>query len=210
MNTESLEHNPVIREAVGIFDSPESLQAAIDDLEENGFMRQELSVLPGEKTVDSEVGEALPSEALADHADAPRRDFIPNEVLSEAEGVLIGIPVYIACAIAILVAVMAGGSLLEIVAAALLAGLGSAMIGIGIANIVAARYRRAIDTRLMRGGMVLWVALRAKEMQGKALRILHRHAGHHVHIHEIPVYGSETEPVIIPAAPETAGDKSLH
>ena len=45
-----------IREAVGVFESPEKLQDAIDDLMSSGFDRAALSLLAGEKTVDQKLG----------------------------------------------------------------------------------------------------------------------------------------------------------
>jgi hypothetical protein len=50
------QEEPTIREAVGVFDSPDKLQEAIDDLMSSGFDRAELSLLAAEDTVDQKLG----------------------------------------------------------------------------------------------------------------------------------------------------------
>ena len=44
-----------LREAVGVFDNPESLQEAIDDLMSSGFDRAELSLLASEEAVEGKL-----------------------------------------------------------------------------------------------------------------------------------------------------------
>jgi hypothetical protein len=46
------QENPIVREAVGVFDNPETLQEAIHDLLSSGFDRAELSLLAAEKAVE--------------------------------------------------------------------------------------------------------------------------------------------------------------
>jgi hypothetical protein len=45
-----------IREAVGVFHDPASLQEAIDELLSSGFDRAELSLLAGEHAVEEKLG----------------------------------------------------------------------------------------------------------------------------------------------------------
>lgn len=186
--------NPVIEEAVGIFDTPEDLQEALDDLEQNGFMRQELTVLAEEAALVKDTYPGAAAHIALDHPDAPRMVFIPKEILGEAQGIAIGIPVYVATIVAIIAAATSGGTMGEIfLAAAVAAGL-SALLGLGIARYVTHRYTKWIRSQMERGGMVLWVALRAQEMQGRATSILRRHAARDIHIHKVPLYGRYRTP----------------
>jgi len=45
-----------IKEAVGVFHSAETLEAAIDDLDEHGFDRACINLLAGEKAVREKLG----------------------------------------------------------------------------------------------------------------------------------------------------------
>jgi hypothetical protein len=53
-----------IREAVGVFDSPDKLQEAIDDLMSSGFDRAELSLLAAEETVDQSIARSPNSKTI--------------------------------------------------------------------------------------------------------------------------------------------------
>lgn len=80
-----------VREAVGVFRRPESLQGAIDELFCSGFHRAELSLLASEHAVEAKlryqydkVGE------LVDNPIVPRAAYVSTEAIGGAEGGLIG------------------------------------------------------------------------------------------------------------------------
>ena len=76
-----------IREAVGVFDSAESLEAAIDELQSSGFDRVELSLLAGEHAVEAKLGHAYRRvQELEDEARVPRTAFVSTESRGDAEG----------------------------------------------------------------------------------------------------------------------------
>jgi hypothetical protein len=85
-----------IREAVGVFDTPEKLQASIDDLMSSGFDRAELSLLAAEKTVDEKLGHKYREVTeLEDDPIVPRYCYISTESIGDAEGGLIGGLMYV-------------------------------------------------------------------------------------------------------------------
>ena len=62
-----------IREAVGVFDDPEKLNAAIAELEFTAFPRQDISVLGGSGNVEKQFGTPAVNPLLVeDNPDAPR------------------------------------------------------------------------------------------------------------------------------------------
>lgn len=181
--------SPMIHEAVAVFRDPDSLQAAIDSLQENGFMHHEMSVLSDEKTVDEKLNHLYRrSSDRESDPDAPRTFFIPREVMGEAESVLIGVPFYVAATTGTVIAIASGGTIPTAIAAAVLAGAGGAALGSIMARYVAKNHKESIQSLMSDGGLVLWVHLRSPAQEQKAIDILSRNGGQNVHVHDIPLY----------------------
>ncbi len=178
-----------VHEAVGIFNDADSLQAAIDDLQIHGFMRQEISILADDKAVKEKLGRIYSRvEDAEDDAVAPRKIFVANETLGDAQGAAIGFPLYVAAMTATGIVVASGGTILSAVAAATAAGAAGAAIGGVFASLIAKRHADSIQTQIDKGGLLLWVHLRSPNLRKKAMNILYRHAAHDVHVYEIPLY----------------------
>lgn len=175
----------VIHEAVGVFDDPLKLQDAIEELQRNGFMLQELSVLADKEAVKEKVGHLYYSvdEAKHDHA-APRTVFVPDEVLGSAEGAAIGVPLFFGAAIGSCIAAAAVGTLPVVLASAVLSGAGGAGLGAIFARYISKHHADYIRDSLERGGLLLWVNLRSSEQEEKARAILARHSAHDIHVTE--------------------------
>jgi hypothetical protein len=178
-----------VHEAVGIFDNSDDLQAALDRLQEHGFMRHEISVLADEKTIKEKLGHIYNRvEDAEDDPSAPRTVFIPNETIGDAEGAIIGLPLYVAALTATGIVVASGGTLLSAMIAATAAGTVGATIGAIFAGFIAKHHADYIQNQIDRGGLLLWVHLRSPDLEDKAREILTKHTAHDVHIHEIPLY----------------------
>jgi hypothetical protein len=183
-------HLDIVHEAVGIFDDEDTLQAAMDDLEEHGFMRHELSLLADDKTIEEKLGHIYERTDLAqDDPAAPRTVFTPKEARGDAQGALIAMPLYIAATTATAVVVASGGTILSALAAASAAGAVGTAIGAALANFVAKHHASYILSQIERGGLLLWVNLRNLEQEELAKKILKRHSAHNIHTHKIPLYG---------------------
>ncbi|MEZ0223316.1 MAG: hypothetical protein ACAH83_02090 [Alphaproteobacteria bacterium] len=179
---------PSVREAVGVFNRPENLQAALDDLEQNGFMRQEISILAPNGTVGESLAHRYANVTLAeDDPKAPRTVFVPEEIIGELEGSLIGLPLYVFAIAGTCIVAGSGGTLLATMAAAAVAGAAGAGIGTLFAKYIADHHAQQLQEHVERGGLLLWAAVRDGEQERRARRILSRHSAHDVHIHEIPL-----------------------
>lgn len=176
-----------IREAVGYFDQPDALQAAIDELLTSGFDRAEISLLAGERTVDEKLGHHYEKVAeLEDDASVPRDAYVSTEARGDAEGALIGSLLYVGGVAAAGAVVASGGALAAVLAGAAMAGGTGALIGSLLATWVGERHARYLQEQLDHGGLLLWVRTRDIEHERRAKEILSRHSGRDVHLHDLP------------------------
>jgi hypothetical protein len=188
--TDPAKNVEMVHEAVGVFNDADSLQAALDDLQINGFARHEISVLSSDKTIEEKLGHIYKRvEEAEDDPEAPRTIFVPIESIGDAEGALIGTPLYIAVAATAAVTVASGGTLFGTILAITAAGAVGAGIGDILASFVAKHHADYIQDQIDHGGLLLWVNLRSPDLEEKAKEILSKHSAHGVHIHEIPLYG---------------------
>lgn len=93
-NKITLEQRREFSEVVGLFDSMDNLQSAIDDLLTHGFDRSEISLLAEDATAREKVG-AKRSVEIEDSDEAPRISYIENESLNEGKASLIGLLFYV-------------------------------------------------------------------------------------------------------------------
>src|SRR6185295_16580201 len=108
-----------VREVVGVFDDPGQLQVTVDALQEAGFSRHDISTVADVAKVDRALGgHYLNVRAIEDNADVPRRIFISKVSLGDAEGILVGVAVYVPAMLAAAIAAGRGGDAMGIVWAA--------------------------------------------------------------------------------------------
>ncbi|HUJ97396.1 MAG TPA: hypothetical protein VLV85_04070 [Stellaceae bacterium] len=175
-----------LREAVAVFDDPEALKAAVSDLQSNGFDRADISFLAREgfeghlKTNYGDVRQAEDDPA------APRDAVIVDTDIRQRRTLEISMATVIAAFAAAGFTVMSGGAtaLAAGVAAAAAAGVGGA--GALLGKAYGAGQQTFIKEQLDRGGVLLWVRTPDAAAETRALDILHHHAGHDAHIHEVP------------------------
>jgi hypothetical protein len=148
-----------VREAVGVFNRSEDLQDTIDELLSSGFDRAELSLLASEHAVEEKLGHQYEKVgALADDPTVPRAAYVSTEAIGGAEGGLIGGLMYVGAAAAAGAIVVSGGTL-------------------------DAHY---LQEQMDRGGLLLWVRTWDAEGERRAVEILRKHSGGHVHVHALP------------------------
>lgn len=170
-----------VREAVGIFRSEPELQGAIDDLLTHGFARCELSL----RGAAAATTAGRTPEALADDPAAPRTDHFCTEALGNAEGSLIGGFAILPAFGAAWAAGAAGAGMLAIGGLTVVSGGAGAVVGAALAALLARHHAANLAGQLAEGGLLLWVRTRSPELEQRALGILARHAGTHVHSHAI-------------------------
>ncbi|HBC06902.1 MAG TPA: hypothetical protein DC046_04880 [Rhodospirillaceae bacterium] len=174
------------REAVGVFETADSLQAAIDELLSSGFNRAEISLLAGEEAVQEKLGHIYENAAAAeDDLDAPRAAYVSPESVGDAEGGVIGILTYIPATLAAGAIVASGGTIAAAAAATAIAGGAGAMIGVLLAAGIGESHAKFLRDQMERGGLLLWVLTTTEEKEARAVEILSKHSAHDVHIHGI-------------------------
>jgi hypothetical protein len=185
--TSAAEQIDAIREAVGYFDSADALQEAIDDLMSSGFDRAELSLLAGEHAVEEKLGHKYRKIAeLEDDPKAARCCYVSTESVGEAEGGLIGAPLYVAATAAAGVILASGGTMAAAIIGAALAGGAGGLIGGILAKLVGDRHAHHLQEQLEHGGLLLWVRTWNATDEQRAVDILKKHSGRDVHVHTIP------------------------
>ena len=174
-----------VPEAVGIFDTFESLQAAIYDLRMTGFSRYDISLLADEETVAEKLGRHYwRSVDLEDDPRAPRAAFVSEEAIGEFEGAVAGGFFFIGSYIAMAAMLTPASTLAASIAAIVVGGGPSAIIGSLLAHRIGAHHRDYYSDQIRRGGILLWVRLKDKEHEDRARKILEGHSGRDVHVHD--------------------------
>ena len=179
--------NSGVREVVALFDTEGDLQSAIDELLSHGFDRAEISLLASENAIEQNLGHKYRKVAdLEDDSAVPRAAYVSTESIGDAEGALIGAPLYIAGTAAAGAIIVSGGTLaLAIGGAAVAAGAG-ALIGAVLAQLVGQHHARNLEEHLEHGGLLLWVRTWDASDETKAIDILGRNSGKDVHVHGSP------------------------
>ena len=188
----------MIREVVAVFQDEATLDAAIDELEERGFNRAEISLMASETAVEQKLGDRY--QRMSDAADDPRTPRVPAitpEEIGSGEGALIGGLVYVGAMAMTGAVVASGGALLPAALAALAGGAGGGALGGWLAKRLGDRHAREVQEHIAHGGLVIWVSLRDPAHETLAIEILSRHAGEAVRAHEIAVF----DPAALPETP---------
>lgn len=137
------------REVVGIFHTPEDLEAAIDQLLSSGFDRAEISLLAAEQAVQDKLGHRyVKATALADDQTVPRTAYISTGAIGDAEGALIGGLFYVGATLTLGAVVASGGAFAAALAAAAIAGGTGGLIGSLLARGLAIIMRSIFRSRL--------------------------------------------------------------
>jgi hypothetical protein len=129
------------RQAVGVFDNAESLEAAVDELEISGFNRAAISVLANDKTVKDRSGRLYRSVSeIMDDPRAALTAFISRDSRVGGEAAVVGAPLFIGGIAGGLAVVASGGALAAAFAAAIAVGAVGAGIGGLLARVISQRH----------------------------------------------------------------------
>jgi hypothetical protein len=173
-----------IREAVAVFDEPESLEGAMSDLQSNGVDRADLSIL-APPSLAAALGEGPPGLSNL----APRREAAVSDTdLRQGRVLGTGLAAMIAGFAAAGVSVATGGVATAAIAAAAAAG-GVGLVGTLIGRVLAEEHSSFLDAHLDAGGVLLWVRIGDVEAQRSVLDVLHRYSNR-VSIHDRPAAGA--------------------
>jgi hypothetical protein len=185
------ERPEALREAVGVFESANDLQEAIDALLSSGFHRAELSLLADEHAVKEKLGRRYAgAEALADNSVVPRTAYISPEAIGDAQGGIVGSLVYVGAVAAAGAVVVSGGTILAAVVAATLIGGAGGLLGTLLAKWLGHTHAHYLQTQIDHGGLLLWVKTKDAPAEQRATNILKMHGSRDVHVHTLPPQSS--------------------
>lgn len=170
-------------EAIAAFETQDDFQDAVDDLLTHGFDHADISLLADEQVVRHKLHHGYGKvRQLEDEPDVPRTEYVSTETIGDAEGALIGVPLYVGAVAGAGIVAATGGTLVAAVIWAAAGGGAGALVGAVMARRVGRRHARYIKRQLDSGGMLLWVRIRSAADESRALDILNRHAGKDVHV----------------------------
>jgi hypothetical protein len=173
-----------LREVVGLFDTVDKLQSAIDDLLTGGFDRSEISLLAEEDKVQEKLGDAdVSAGELEDSPRAPRTPYIDSESLNIGKASIVGVLFYVGVIIGAGVSLAWSLSLPSAIAIGLLTGGGGGLLGLMISKLVGDRQTKWAQSQLKHGGLLLWARVWNDERERAAMEIMQRHGGRDVHAH---------------------------
>lgn len=173
-----------LREVVGLFDTVDKLQSAIDDLLTGGFDRSEISLLAEEDRVRQKLGgKEANADDLEDSPAAPRVPYIDSESLNIGKASIVGILFYVGVIVGAGLALAFGLSLASAIAVGLLTGGAAGVFGLLLSKLVADRQANWAQSQLKHGGLLLWARAWNDERERAAIEIMRRHGGRDVHAH---------------------------
>lgn len=182
-----------VREVVGVFRDESAFEAAVDDLQENGFDRADISLLASEQAILDKLGHAYRKVSeLEDDGAVARVAYVSKEDYGAAEGGLISGLVYVG-ALAGAGAVVASGGALggALLAAALWGGAGGA-VGLALARWLDHQRASRLSEQIEKGGLLLWVHVRDEEHEKMAMDVLTRNGADDVHAHDLTLAKAES------------------
>ena len=177
-----------IREAVGVFDDADTMEGAIEELEESGFDRAEISLLASDDAVRKKLGHRFyDAKSLQDDPAVPRKAFVSTAAVGDAEGALIGGLAYAGALVAAGVTVASGGAFGALLAAAAAGGASGGLVGGVLAALVGESQAQQIEDQLKHGGLLVWVRTPSEDDEKRAVEVLKRNGAEDVHVHTIKV-----------------------
>jgi hypothetical protein len=174
----------VVTEAVAVFEDVADLDAAVGELKQAGFGKDDISLLATEEAVAKKLGHRYERvEELEDDPKAPREAYKTRASVGDSEGIIVGSLTYLPAVVAAGTVVASAGVVAAAVTGTAIAG---ALIGTVLARWLDKHQAEHLQEQLDRGGLLLWVRTPDEDAERRALAILTRHSAHDVHIHKLP------------------------
>ncbi len=175
-----------VREAVGIFDDIGAIHDCIDDLQSNGFDRSDITMLSRPQVVGT--NSTLPINDTPQTEDSPtalRGPIVEPESIGDAQGALLGAPIYILTLCGAGISAAFGFSTVILLTVSGIAGIIGAAIGVGFVYMLRNRQDGYYKQQLEHGGIPLWIHTRDEEHEKRAIETLTQNRAHDVHIHDL-------------------------
>jgi hypothetical protein len=176
-----------VREAVGVVHSREQLEKVIDRLLTSGFDRSSIDLMASQDAITRKLKTVYSDlTAAADAPGVPRRQLVLPSDQDSATALVFGSLILIGAMGAALPIVASGGAL----ATAILAAAGGGAVASGIAKIIRDRIvgrsdQIDLEKELQQEGLVIFVRLREREQEERAVALMRDCGADKVHVHEV-------------------------
>lgn len=194
------------REVVGVFETRDALENAVDQLGIAGVGRAAISVLSVNSESTDHTGVLRPSaQAIADDPAARPAAFVSHVARTEGEAAAIAVPLEIGGFAGAWAIAAAGGALIAAIGATVAGGAAGAALGVLLYRVVARHHAANIETQLASGGLALWVSTPDDGSEQRALDVLRRCGGLSVHTHsigrewgvgDVPLHDAQPDPFL--------------
>lgn len=170
-------------EVVGLFRSPESLEAAISALSTAGWDRAEMSIVAQKHLLEPEEPMHEDADTAADDPRVDRGAVMSDTDVRQGRNLATALGGVVAAFAASGAVIMSGGTALAALVGAAAAG-GGAAAAVNALGQWAGEHRAAhLEDQIRHGGILLWVMLRDAGREQLARDILTRHGAVSVHTH---------------------------
>jgi hypothetical protein len=177
-----------IREIVGVFHDAGALRKAADELMVGGFDRSELSMLGSRKTVEEKLGSASQGAAnLEDNPRVPMQAYMGTDSLTEAKGLIVGVPAFIGVCAAAAPAIAHGASMTMVIVWAVIGAIAGLILGTVTMKTIGNKTSAYLQGQIKSGGILLWVRTATPDKEKKASEIMKGAGAADVHVHDRPV-----------------------
>lgn len=166
------------QEIFAIFQSYDDVEAAIDELERNGFDRATISMLGNAESIRKKLGtNYYEINQILKHPKIPKTFYISTESIRVGEGGVVSIIMYFTSITTAIILASFKFNVVNIVAITIIAcGIG-AVIGMFIAERLTMGHFKELEHQLNHGGIVIWVKTENETYRQKAEKILHKYCG---------------------------------
>ncbi len=172
------------REAVGVFDNPLEMDAAIAELESTAFPHDSISILANSPDLRKEFGiSVVRPEDVEDNPDTPRTVPVHPEEKTVGLAALIGVTVYTAMTAGVVFFGQAATPV-DWIVAIIFGAISGTVIGLA-AYLYSRHTKRLRDQQIEAGGIVMWVRTPNEERELIARDILMKHGARDVHVHQV-------------------------
>lgn len=191
------------REAVAVFDSEASLNAAVDELMQAGLRQEDMSLLAHDKRLAAQ--ELASVEELADSGTAPRGAFVSSDSRAEGLAAAVGSPALLAGLGVAAVVGTGGAALIPTLAATVGSSAAGGALGLLLARAFGRKHADFINQQIMNGGLLLWVHAPDPAKDARIVGILKSNGGRDVHIHvvtrswgvaDVPLHDFNPDPLL--------------
>lgn len=187
VDASSLKPTGELREIAAVFASPESLEAAINDLASQGWDRADMSLLAQEHVFSGDVSDLVrDTHRAADDPASPRSAVVSDADMRQGRTLATSLAGTIAAFLASGATILTGGGALAAIAGAAVAGGGASLLVNAVGRRATGSREQFLHEQVERGGIVLWVALRDESRETLAREIRRRHGASDIHVHNGP------------------------